>query len=295
MVLERFTTAEMALLSELEEEEFRHRLDLIRAKKGFIIDMDGVVYKHHQSDVLLPGVKDFIDWLNRENKVYLFLTNSASPTPQELSDRLARLGIPDIPPSRFYTSALATAKFLQSQKPNGGKCFVLGTPALTYTLYEHGFTMTESSPDYVIVGSEGPSMTFEALQKALAFITKDNAKLIGTNPDVDGVKESGEKLIGPGAFLKMLEVASGKKAFCCGKPSSLMMAYAQAFLGLPKEDVCIVGDRMDTDILAGTSAQIDPVLVMSGVTNLKNLTRDAYRPYIVLNGVGEIAFNVPPW
>ncbi|KAI9341205.1 HAD-like domain-containing protein [Obelidium mucronatum] len=254
--------------------------------------MDGVLYHGNQ---LLPGVKDFVEWLKREKKQFLFLTNSASPTPQELSDRLASMGLPGIPPSNFYTSALATAKFLQSQKPEGGKCFVLGTSGLTYTLYEHGFSMSDVDPDYVVIGSEGPSHSFEAMQKALSLITKGNAKLIGTNHDTDSIGEGGVRVLGPGCFLAALEVASGKKAFTCGKPSSLMMGYAQGYLGLPKEDICIIGDRMDTDILAGTSAQIDPVLVMSGVTNTDNLYRDAYRPYLVLNGVSELAFSVPPW
>ncbi|KAJ3033169.1 hypothetical protein HDU99_010842, partial [Rhizoclosmatium hyalinum] len=209
---------------------------------------------------------------------------------------------------------IATAKFLHSQKPNGGKCFVLGGAGLTYALYEHGFTMSEDHPDYVVVGTEGSTHNFEGLQKALSLITKDNAKLIGTNPDTNGVKENGEYVLGTGAFLAALEVASGKKAFCCGKPSSLMMAYAQNYLGLAKEETCIIGDRMDTvshciqfarisrlnlviflimqDILAGTAAQIDPVLVMSGVTNLQNLYQDAYRPYLILNGVGELTRDI---
>ncbi|KAI9341204.1 HAD-superfamily hydrolase, subfamily IIA [Obelidium mucronatum] len=252
---------------------------------SFIIDMDGVIYHGSQ---LLPGAKDFVDWLIAEKKQFLFLTNNSTPTPKELSEKLAHLGL-DIPPSNFYTSAIATAKFLKSQKPEGGKCFVLGGAGLTYALYEHGFTMSSENPDYVVVGTEGSTHNFEGLQKALSLITKDNAKLIGTNPDTNGVKENGECVLGTGAFLAALEVASGKKAFTCGKPSSLMMAYAQSYLGLAKEDTCIIGDRMDTDILAGTSAQIDPVLVMSGVTNLTNLYNDAYRPYLVLNGCGEIA------
>ncbi|RKO86969.1 HAD-like domain-containing protein, partial [Blyttiomyces helicus] len=113
------------------------------------------------------------------------------------------------------------------------------------------------------------------------------AKLIGTNPDLTGPMETG---IFPatGAFVAAIELATGKKAFYCGKPSSLMMRYAAAILGCHKDDTCMIGDRMDTDILAGTYAQIDPILVMSGVTNEKNLFDEAYRPFIVLNGVGDI-------
>ncbi|KAJ3404720.1 hypothetical protein CcCBS67573_g03722 [Chytriomyces confervae] len=296
MISTRFSAAELSEMTEVTDQAYADRLTAIKAKKGFIIDMDGVIYHGSQ---LLPGAKEFVDWLISENKQFLFLTNNSTPTPKELSEKLHRMGL-DIPPTNFYTSgnksikfltnplSIATAKFLQSQKPAGGKVFALGGPGLTYALYEHGFTMSETKPDYVVIGTEGTSHNFEGLQKALSLITKDGAKLIGTNPDSNGVKENGEKVLGTGAFLALLEVASGKKAFTCGKPSSLMMSYATTYLGLPKEDTCIVGDRMDTDILAGTNAQIDPVLVMSGVTDMNNLFDDAYRPYLILNGVGEL-------
>ncbi|KAJ3072381.1 hypothetical protein HDU98_003742 [Podochytrium sp. JEL0797] len=288
MLTNAFSATELAKMTELPEDQFKARLELIKNKKGFIIDMDGVIYHGSQ---LLPGAKDFVEWLISEQKQFLFLTNNSTPTPKELSEKLMRLGL-DIAPENFYTSAISTAKFLKSQKPNGGKCFVLGGAGLTYALYEHGFTMSDNKPDYVVIGTEGSTHNFEGLQKALSLITKDNAKLIGTNPDTNGVMEGGECVLGTGAFIAALEVASGKKAFTCGKPSSLMMAYAQSYLGLAKEETCIIGDRMDTDILAGTSAQIDPVLVMSGVTNLGNLYQDAYRPYLILNGVGELTREI---
>ncbi|KAJ3306521.1 hypothetical protein HDU76_004803 [Blyttiomyces sp. JEL0837] len=211
-------------------------------------------------------------------------TNNSAPTSRELAQKLQRLGV-DISEEHFFTSAIATAKFLQSQKPNGGTCYVIGEPGLTYALYEAGFTMNSDNPDYVVIG-EGNSHNFEKITKACNLVLK-GAKLIGTNPDVMGNADSG---IVPacGAFLATIELATGKKAFTCGKPTSLMMRYAQSILGTTKGETCIIGDRMDTDILAGTYAQIDPVLVMSGVTTLNNLYDDAYRPYLVLNGVGEI-------
>ncbi|ORY49890.1 nucleotide monophosphatase [Rhizoclosmatium globosum] len=248
--------------------------------------MDGVIY---HGNTLLPGVKEFVEWMKAEKKQFLFLTNNSAPTPQELSEKLHRLGL-DISANHFYTSALSTAKFLKSQKPHGGSCYVIGEPGLTYALYEHGFTMSSENPDYVVIG-EGNSHNYEKLTKALNLIAK-GAKLIGTNPDTNGVTDDG-MVLGTGTFLAALELASGKKSFSCGKPSSLMMSYALKQLqGLSKEDVCIIGDRMDTDILAGVYADIDPVLVMSGVTTLDNLFVDAYRPYIVLNGVGEISGGV---
>ncbi|KAJ3113681.1 WD repeat-containing protein 19 [Physocladia obscura] len=211
-------------------------------------------------------------------------TNNSAPTPQELSAKLARLGL-DVSADNFYTSAQSTARFLKSQKPHGGSCYVIGEPGLTYALYEHGFTMSSDNPDYVVIG-EGNSQNSEKLQTALNLIVA-GAKLIGTNPDTNGVTDHG-MVLGTGTFLAALELASGKKSFTCGKPSSLIMQYALKKLGHAKEDCCMIGDRMDTDILAGIYAEIDPILVMSGVTTLDNLFDDAYRPYLVLNGVGEI-------
>jgi NagD protein len=276
-----YDTQSLAKLSELQLDEYNARLNKIREKKGFIVDMDGVVYHGNQ---LLPGFKEFIQWLKQENKEYLFLTNNSAPTPRELSNKLRRLGV-EIEESHFYTSAISTAKFLKSQKPNGGTCYVIGEPGLTFALYEQGFVMSDSNPDYVVIG-EGTSHNFEKITKACNLVLK-GAKLIGTNPDVNGPIEGG---IAPatGSFVAAIELATSKKAFYCGKPSSLMMRFAQSILGTKKEDTCIIGDRMDTDILAGTNAQIDPVLVMSGVTSEENLFEQAYRPLLVMNGIGDI-------
>ncbi|KAJ3053317.1 hypothetical protein HK097_004557 [Rhizophlyctis rosea] len=280
--LPHYDVKELAVLSELSDDHYANRLKRIQNKEGFVCDMDGVIY--HGSK-LLPGVKEFISFLQRENKKFLFLTNNSAPTPRELSQKLHRLGL-DITEDHFYTSAMATASFLKTQKPNGGTAYVIGEPGLTYALYEAGFTMSEVDPDYVVVG-EGNSHNFEKITRAVNLVLK-GAKLIGTNPDVNGPTEFGI-MPATGAFVAAIELATGKKAFYCGKPSSLIMRYAASILGTKKDETCIIGDRMDTDILAGTYAQIDPVLVLSGVTNKHNLFNEAYRPYIVLNGVGELA------
>ncbi|KAJ3137182.1 hypothetical protein HK100_000956 [Physocladia obscura] len=277
MITNNFTVTELAKMNELQEDKYAIRLDTIKSK------VCATLIQIVQISVIL----DINDQPFEPPDFSLKQTNNSTPTPKELSEKLFRLGL-DVEPSHFYTSAIATAKFLKSQKPEGGSVYVLGGPGLTFALYEHGFTMSEHKPDFVVIGTEGSTHNFESLQKALSLITKDGAKLIGTNPDSNGVKEDGECVLGTGAFIAALEVASGKKAFTCGKPSSLMMSYAQEFLGIEKKDIAIIGDRMDTDILAGTNAQIDPVLVMSGVTNLGNLYNDAYRPYLILNGVGEL-------
>jgi NagD protein len=246
--------------------------------------MDGVIYHGNK---LIPGVIEFVAWLKEENKHFLFVTNNSAPTPKELSMKMHRLGI-DIPEKHFYTSAISTANFLKSQRPEGGTVYVIGEPGLTYALYEAGFVMNDSNPDYVVIG-EGNSHNFEKITKACNLVIR-GAKLIGTNPDVNGPIEGG---IAPatGAFVSAIELATGKKAFYCGKPSSLMMRYAQATLGTHKIDTCIIGDRMDTDILAGIQSQIDPILVMSGVTNRQNIFEQAYRPLLVLNTVGDILPN----
>ncbi|KAJ3066640.1 hypothetical protein HDU98_010072 [Podochytrium sp. JEL0797] len=281
-----FTAQELARMSELSEAQFASRREAIKNKKGFICDMNGVVY---YGNVLLPGAKEFVSWLQKEKKQYLFLTNDSAPTPIELSQKLARLGL-DIPPRHFYTSALATARFLKSQKPDGGTCFVIGEPGLTYALYESGFSMNDHNPDYVVIG-EGNSHTTENLTKALRLVLK-GAKLIGTNPDTSGVSDHG-MVLGCGNFLALIELASGKKSFTCGKPNSLMMQYALNHLdGVSKKDACMIGDRMDTDILSGVYAEIDAVLLMSGVTTSHDLADNAYRPYLILNGIGEICQGV---
>ncbi|KAI8850110.1 HAD-superfamily hydrolase, subfamily IIA [Chytridium lagenaria] len=248
-----FSITELHELSELSEQEYNERLEKIRNKNAFISDMDGGIY---HGNILLPGVKEFVAWLKKENKKFLFLTNNSAPTPKELSEKLKRLGL-DIPEKHFFTSAMSTAKFLQSQKPNGGTCYVIGEPGLTYALYEAGFTMSSENPDYVVIG-EGNSHNFEKITKACNLVSK-GAKLISTNPDSNGPSENGI-IPATGAFVAAIELATGKKAFTCGKPTSLMMRYAQAMIGSHKAETCIIGDRMDTDILAETYAQIDPGL-----------------------------------
>ncbi|KAJ1970632.1 hypothetical protein H4R35_005751, partial [Dimargaris xerosporica] len=158
---------------------------------------------------------------------------------------------------------------------------------LTYTLYEHGFTMNDKNPDFVVIG-EGTSFNFEKIAKAVQLVI-NGAKLIGTNPDSNSPHHGGTTLPATGAFLSAIEMASGRQAFTCGKPSSLMMRYAQTILQTSREDTCVVGDRMDTDVLGGIYAQIEPILVLSGVTkDERELGAYAYQPYLVLDGVRDI-------
>jgi NagD protein len=255
-------------------------LSLIRGKRAFIIDMDGVIYHGNR---LLRGAAEFVLWLKENDKRFLFLTNSSERSPAELSQKLARLGI-DVGPDHFYTSALATASFLASQKP-GGSAYVIGEPGLINALYEAGYTMNNVNPDYVVIG-EARSYSIDTIEKAVNLV-RAGAKLIGTNPDLNGNTETG---IAPacGALVAPVELATGRKAYFVGKPNPLIMRHALRKLGCTREETAIIGDRMDTDIVAGLESDMETVLVLSGVTGESDLPGFAYGPRNVLEGVFQI-------
>lgn len=252
----------------------------LRAKKGFLCDMDGVIYHGNQ---LLPGVKNFVEWLQRENKSFLFLTNSSERSPRELAQKLSRMGM-DVDESHFYTSALATAKFVASQAP---RCtaYVIGAPGLFNALYEAGITMNDVNPDYVIVG-ETSNYNYESILRAVHFV-QNGARLIGTNTDMTGPSERG---IIPAcrALIAPIELATGRSAYFVGKPNPLMMRTGLKMLGCHSAEAAMIGDRMDTDIVAGVETGLDTVLVLSGVTNREMLNSFPYQPHYVLSGVGDI-------
>ena len=249
-------------------------------KKGFICDMDGVIYHGNR---ILPGVAEFIQWLHDEDKEYLFLTNNSGYTPRELNQKLARMGL-DVPEEHFYTSALATAAFLKEQAP-GCSVFAIGEAGLLNALYDAGITMNDVNPDYVVVG-EGRSYSLDTLTKATNLVVA-GAKLIGANSDVSGPIESG---IAPAcrALIAPIEMATGKQAYFCGKPNPLMMRHGLRRLGVSTDEAAIIGDRMDTDVIAGVESGIDTVLVLSGVTTREEMSKFPYRPRYVLNGVGDV-------
>ncbi len=252
----------------------------IREKKGFISDMDGVIYHGNK---LLPGVKDFVKWLRKEKKRFLFLTNSSERTPRELQEKLHRMGV-DVDRNVFYTSALATAQFLASQKPQG-TAFILGEAGLINAMYNVGYTMNNIDPDYVVVG-DTRNYSYEKLEQAVNLVLR-GAKLIGTNPDLTGPIENG---IAPSvkALISPIELAAGKQAYFVGKPNPLMMRIALKKLGVQREDAIIIGDRMDTDIIAGIESEIDTLLVLSGISTRETIKAFPYIPKYVLNGVGDI-------
>lgn len=249
-------------------------------KKGFICDMDGVIY---HGDRLLPGVREFVDWLYREKKEFLFLTNNSSRTQRELQAKLSRMGL-DIDEKHFYTSALATAEFVANQMP-GARAFVIGEPGLLNALYERGITIDETNPDYVIVG-ESRNYTYDSICRA-ARCVQNGARLIGTNTDLTAPTELGT-VPACRALVAPIELATGKEAYYVGKPNPLMMRTGINLLGVHSQDTVIIGDRMDTDIVAGIECGMDTVLVLSGVTSRDTIDHFPYRPRLVLNGVGDI-------
>jgi NagD protein len=252
----------------------------ILAKEAFICDMDGVIYHGNH---LLPGVPEFVAHLQKTGKRYLFLTNSSERSPRELAQKLARLGV-EVPAEHFYTSALATAAFLAAQSP-GCSVYAIGEPGLLNALYEAGITMNDVNPDYVVIG-EAKGYTYETMTRAIRLVI-GGARLIGTNPDTTGPTEGG-LVPACGSLVAPVELATGSKAYFLGKPNPLMMRSAMKKLGATREQTVIIGDRMDTDILAGIESEIDTVLVLTGVTAVADLPRYPYRPHHVLSGVAAL-------
>jgi NagD protein len=256
-------------------------IDVLREKKAFICDMDGVIYHGNR---LLDGVTEFVAWLQKNNKNFLFLTNSSERSPRELAQKLARMGL-DVDESHFFTSALATADFLARQRPGAG-VYAVGEAGLINALYEAGLNINDVDPEYVVIG-ETRSYSYEKIEKAIHLILTKGAKLVGTNPDPTGPAEIGI-IPACGALVAPIEMATGAKAYFGGKPNPLMMRHAMKRLSSRREETAIVGDRMDTDIVAGVEAEIATVLVLSGVTAERDLVRFAYTPEYVLPGVGAI-------
>ena len=255
-------------------------MDSILNKAGFICDMDGVIYHGNK---ILDGVADFVNWMISNNKKFVFLTNSPEKTPHELSMKLERMGL-KVPPENFYTSAMATAAFLKSQNP-GCTAYVIGEAALTKALYDQEIYMNDVNPDYVVVG-ETRTYNFEKLEKAIELVNK-GAKLIGTNPDITGPTEHGI-MPATGSLISPIEISTGKKAYFVGKPNPLMLRHGLKKINCHSDEIAFIGDRMDTDIIAGIESNVDTVLVLTGVTSLPDIDKFPYRPKYILNGVADL-------
>lgn len=247
---------------------------------SYVCDMDGVIY--HGSR-LIPGALDFVQRLQAGGHRFLFLTNNSQWTPRDLNHKIEQMGI-SVEESAFHTSAVATADFLSRQMPRG-TAYVIGGAGLTHALYSVGFTLTEHNPDYVVVG-ETRSYDYEKIERAVRLI-HGGARFIATNPDLTGPSEQG---IVPacGALVAPIELATGKKPYFVGKPNPLMMWTALRSLQASPDQAFMIGDRMDTDIIAGTEAGMKTILVLSGVTSKALIETYPYRPTHVYEDVGHI-------
>jgi NagD protein len=248
--------------------------------KNYLIDMDGVLVHGSQP---IPGANEFIRRLREREAKFLVLTNNPLYTPRDLAARLERIGL-DIPATAIYTSALATAQFLQAQKPSG-TAYVLGDNGLNNALHDIGYVITDHNPDYVVVG-ETTSLSFERLTMATRLVA-GGARFIATNPDVSGPGDGG---IVPacGAITALISAATGKQPYFIGKPNPLMMRTALRTLGVHSEGSVMVGDRMDTDIIGGTETGLETILVLTGVTHREDVDRFPFRPTQVLDSVAAI-------
>jgi NagD protein len=249
-------------------------------KLGYLIDMDGVLYRGSE---VIPGADTFIRELRERRVPFRLLTNNSQRTRLDVAAKLARMGI-DVEEEHIFTSAMATARFLADARPNG-TAFVIGEGGLLTALHEHGYAVVDHEPDYVVVG-EGRTYNLELVEAAVRMIQR-GAKLIATNldpscPTQDGVRP------GCGAMVGLLEIATGVKAFSVGKPSPVMMRAARKELGLTTDETFMIGDTMETDILGGVQLGFHTVLVLSGGTRREDLQRYAYRPEIIVDSLAQL-------
>jgi NagD protein len=242
--------------------------------------MDGVLVHENRP---VPGAADLLQQWRDEDKPFLVLTNNSIFTPRDLSARLKASGL-EVPEESLWTSALATADFLKSQIP-GGSAFVIGEAGITTALHEAGFVMTETEPDYVVVG-ETRNYSFEAITKAIRLIG-DGARFIATNPDATGPSPDGP-MPATGAVSALITKATGKEPYVVGKPNPMMFRSAMNKIGAHSENTGMIGDRMDTDIIAGIEAGLHTVLVLTGISDQAEIERYPFRPDEILNSVADL-------
>jgi NagD protein len=252
----------------------RRRID------SWLMDMDGVLV--HEENAI-PGAQEFISRLRELGKPFLVLTNNSIYTTRDLAARLRASGL-DVPEESIWTSALATARFLDDQRP-GGTAFAIGEAGLTNALYEVGYTMTDRDPDYVVLG-ETRTYSFERITRAIRLLG-GGARLIATNPDPTGPAPDGP-LPATGAVAALISRATGVEPYYIGKPNPLMMRSALNAIEAHSETTAMVGDRMDTDIVAGLEAGLESILVLTGVTSMEDTGRYPYTPSRIVDSVADL-------
>lgn len=246
----------------------------------WLTDMDGVLIHEEKA---IPGAAELIRQWRDQKKPFLVLTNNSTYTPRDLSARLARSGI-DVHEDQLWTSALATAAFLKDQSP-GGSAFVIGEAGLTTAMHEAGFVMTDTDPEYVVLG-ETRTYSFAAITRAIRLINK-GARFIATNPDVTSPTPEGV-MPATGAVAALITSATKREPYVVGKPNPMMFRSALNKLGAHSLRTGMIGDRMDTDVVAGIEAGLHTVLVLTGIADQREIERYPFRPKEILNSVAEL-------
>ncbi|WP_344311042.1 HAD-IIA family hydrolase [Fodinicola feengrottensis] len=252
----------------------------------WLTDMDGVLV--HEGTAV-PGAAEFLRGLRDSGKRFLVLTNNSIYTPRDLHARLQRSGL-DVPEANIFTSALATAQFLDSQRPNGS-AFVIGEAGLTTALHEIGYVLTDTDPDYVLLG-ETRTYSFSAITQAIRLID-NGARFIATNPDPIGPSNEGS-LPATGSVAALITKATKVEPYFVGKPNPLMMRSALNTVQGHSETTAMIGDRMDTDVVAGIEAGLETILVLTGVTGKSEIDRFPFRPSRVVNSIADLVPEVTP-
>ncbi|MEU7380076.1 MULTISPECIES: HAD-IIA family hydrolase [unclassified Streptomyces] len=252
--------------------------------ESWLTDMDGVLI--HEG-VPIPGADAFLKKLRESGRPFLVLTNNSIYTQRDLHARLQRMGL-DVPMENIWTSALATAQFLDDQRP-GGSAYVIGEAGLTTALHDIGYILTDHDPDFVILG-ETRTYSFEAMTKAVRLIN-DGARFIATNPDNVGPSAEGA-LPATGSVAALITAATGRKPYFIGKPNPLMMRAGLNAIGAHSETSAMIGDRMDTDVLAGLEAGMRTFLVLSGVTQAGEIDRYPFRPSHVVDSIADLVERI---
>ena len=255
-----------------------------RAIASWLMDMDGVLV--HEEDAI-PGADRFLAALRERAIPFLVLTNNSIYTPRDLSARLRASGL-DVPEESIWTSALATARFLDDQRP-GGSAFVIGEAGLTTALHQAGYTLTERDPDYVVLG-ETRTYSFERITHAIRLIAA-GARFIATNPDPSGPSPDG-LVPATGSVAALISKATGVEPYYVGKPNPLMMRSALNALDAHSETTAMIGDRMDTDIVSGLEAGLETILVLTGVSTRESAERFPFRPSRILESVADLADEI---
>lgn len=258
-----------------------------RQRVSWLMDMDGVIVRE---DSLVPGADAFVARLGETHHPFLILTNNSMYTTRDLAARLGRLGL-QVSPDDIWTSALATAKFLDDQRPDGS-AFVIGEAGLTTALYEAGYTLVESDPDYVVLG-ETRTYSFERISKAIQLIER-GARFIATNPDPTGPSPAGP-LPATGSVAALISAATGVQPYFIGKPNPLMIRSALRQIGAHSESTVMIGDRMDTDIVTGLEAGLETILVLTGITaDHEAANRFSYLPTRIVDSVADLIDEIAP-